>query len=124
MKFEQDVSSVAVHYVGVKSGNCTPQYANVKVMEFFSDSTVKTDSSLIAALSLTKNKQTGQFSASTSNSATTALLAVFKYSFIDFLLSNLHYNIVYMRSGKFYSLGWRPDSEGDCTYTIYSNPAI
>ena len=116
VKFEQPVSSVAVHIVGMKSGKCTPPKSNVRVMNFIPGSVVKNDYSLIAGLNL--KSIGGKFSAESAGSATTQLPAVFKYSWLDLSLSAVHYNVVYSRSGKQYALGWRPDNGGGCTYPL------
>lgn len=118
VKFEQPVQSVAIHYVGKSFGRCTGVRANVKTMNFVPASTVSANKSMVAGLGLTYNRITGTYSATSAATATYTMPAVFSYNFTNALISDFHYNIVYTRGGKQYSLGWRPDSGGGCTYPL------
>lgn len=86
-------------------------------MNFVAGSLVKQDSSLSAKIAGMYKGVNGEIAASSMQSATSNMPAVFTYNFTG-LLTELHYNIVYTRGGKQQALGWRPDSGGGCTYAI------
>lgn len=117
VKFEQPVESVSVHIIGKAHGKCLPAKSAVYVMNFVPAQSVKSDRKLSVGLGLKSKKASGEIAASSADSATSETPAVFSYNYTG-LIRELHYNIVYTRGGTQYALGWRPDSDGGCTYEI------
>lgn len=119
VSFEQPVQSVSVHITGKERGKCIPAKAKVHVMNFIPAQTVKKDKKLSVGLGLKSKKANAEaeIAASLAESATSETPAVYSFNYTG-LIRELHYNIVYTRGGVQYALGWRPDSDGGCTYSI------
>ncbi len=120
--FDEPVQAVSVYLAGaneiVKSDGkvgykCIPPNSKVYSMNFIPNSTVQSNSDVMAKL---KAKYI-EASASNQLSANRKNPAVFTKSFFDWSIRNLHYNIVYTKeNGERHQLGWQPDSRGGCTY--------
>ncbi len=120
--FDEPVQAVSVYLAGadkiVKSNGeveykCIPPNSKVYSMNFIPNSTVQSNSDVMAKL-----KARGiELSASYQSSANKKTPAVFTKSFTDWKMRNLHYNIVYTKeNGERHQLRWQPDSRGGCTY--------
>lgn len=111
--FEQPVESVSVHIAGVDFGKCTAPHSRVNTMQFVPATSVENSAELKGEIGTKGLSAT----ASIASRATSQTPALYKFSFSS-LMSNVHYNIVYVRNGQEHSLGWRPNSNGGCTYNV------
>lgn len=111
--FEQPVESVSVHIAGVDFGSCTAPHSRVNVMQFVPASSVENNAELKGEI----NAKGLSATASIASRASYQTPALYKFTFSS-LISNVHYNIVYTRKGQAHQLGWRPNSNGGCTYNV------
>jgi hypothetical protein len=99
-------------------GSCLKNSAYVYSMNFLPEEDISTTvkTSLKAAA---KNKGlNGEAFASTERSASYTRPAVYEYNY-NGITANLHYNVVVVDNNlSLASSGWKPDSQGGCTYKI------
>lgn len=116
VEFVQPVDEAYVHITGVRDGKCTPPHSNVRVMR--RDEAKNTSNNY----NVSANAGRGGVGVGASMGGNTSYSTpqVYKYSFTDHSLSQVHYNVMYVRNGKHYSVkDWSP-TPNHCTYYVPS----
>lgn len=112
--FEQPVQEAYVHITGMRDGRCIPPNSNVRVMR--KEQASETTNNYNVSANASRGGVGVQGSVGGSTSYRTP--QVYKYSFTDHSLSQVHYNVIYVRNGQPYSVkGWSP-SHNHCTYHV------
>lgn len=114
VSFEQPVEQVYVHITGMKYGRCLQPNSNVRVMRRISEEEVSSNHQL--ALNLGYKGMIGIGGEMGGSRSYRTPKYFYKYDFIDPLLSQVHYKIIYVRNGQHTDLtGWSP-TQNHCTY--------
>lgn len=116
VEFVQPVEEAYVHITGIRNGKCTPPNSNVRVMRRDEAKTTSNNYNVSA------NAGRGGVGVGASMGGNTSYSTpqVYRYSFHDLSLSQVHYNVMYVRNGKSYSVkGWSP-TPNHCTYYVPS----
>ena len=123
VRFEQPVESATVYLAGENMfGRCIPARSLVYTMNYIHDAKNSNTTKAELASGLNARAKIVDAKIGTSYSREYGYTQHIQQRFFITLgglaVRRLHYNIVYQRNGKRYSLGWQPDNGGGCTYNV------